>query len=158
MLTTEERKELDNLLKQRSALAMEKKSHELELTKIKNEIRVRGRLDRAKYKMCIDGQTKHLREIHYLESQLSKIAVRQRELAELETGRYVKAKAEQSQAPTSTPGVESGEIVDLVLKIAELRDEYRKFSTDRTRVSSMRTSAAEFAQRLEAILEPYKDL
>ena len=161
MLSAAERNELDDLLKEKGALVLKKKSHELELTKLKNAIRGRGRLDQNKYRMCIDGQNRHLQAIHDVESQIVKIAVRQRELAALQNERYANAAKqaeEPPQDPVKSPRPEDNAAVDIVFKIAELRDEYRKVSADRTRVSSMRTNAAEFAQRLDAILEPYKDL
>jgi hypothetical protein len=144
--TTVEREELDRLLAQRDELVEKKQEQQTALTLIKNQVRGQ-RLSPEKYRMCLQGQSRRVEKLELIEKEIRAIKGRIRELTTIESERR-KAHAEDKDEGGSS----SADCMRLLDLVAEVRDEYRRFSADATRVSSMRRCAAEFANKLDEVM------
>jgi hypothetical protein len=134
-------------------LTTEKRKVELNLMKIKNTVRQSRCLPAEQYKACCNGQEKAVAKIVWLESELKRLklelkACNIQESEEYNARRHILNAAESPQ-PTNT----QAEALPLLMQaIRDLERKYRGFSADPTRVSSMRTSAALFANELNELI------
>lgn len=140
MLTVEQEQYRNALLKERDDLVNSKKDHEVKLVAIKNLVRSSGRMEHSKYKQCCDSQQRHLNAIRSIENELAKLKVRLREIGV------------ESFSETERANSRNGEEVMIVQELVALRSDYQAFAADSTRVSSMRTMAAEFVVRLSGVI------
>lgn len=153
--TDEERAEMTTLLNRKDELVMEKKQHEAAMLTIKNQIRTKV-LPAKQYKQCCEGQAKRIKQINYIEAEIRAIKVRLRQLSDAESQRFAKIKSESKES-ADIHMQSQGTVHDLLFHVAEIRDDYRRFSADGTRISSMRRNAAEFANRLDELLSRFKE-
>ena len=143
------RDEIYRLKAKRSELSVEKSEVQAKLTKIKNLIRTSGLMPREKFKACCDSQNQYSAKIGKLDEQLGKLKLQIQKLCDQDhfssfahIGRNLPRIAEHQHA------LGKEQIQELVF----LREKYQQFSADHTRVSSMRTMAAEFANALNPII------
>ena len=144
--TTEERQELDRLLHTMDKLSEKKQEQQTALTLIKKQVRGQ-RLSPEKYKMCLNGRNRRVENLQGIEKEIRVVKGRIRELTTLENQRFKKHIEEKDEL--HSPPADCLRLLDLV---AGVRDEYRRFSADATRVSSMRRCAAEFANKLDEVM------
>jgi hypothetical protein len=149
--TPDERHEHINLVTRKYELVNEKKQHEAEMAQIKNKIR--GRLlPQEKYRQCCDVQQRKIQQIGIIERELSAIKVRLREIANNEAQRWDGKKKEDGNQLVPNAPKAGDRFFDFLFDVSAIRDEYRRFSADATRVSSMRRTAAEFANKLDDVI------
>jgi len=135
-------------LREEMQLLKEKKRVvELQRTKIKNLIRSSGLMPPEKYKQCCDAQSKYAEQIAHNEKRMSEIKLQLQKLADDEQSCYKKPK----------PIVVAGKLEPLgkecIAALVALREKYQQFAADHTRVSSMRTMAAEFVCQINPIIK-----
>ena len=152
-LTDEERKEVLELTAKRNQLVAEIQEHQAALTQIKNNIRNKM-LSTKQYKACCNGQQDRTRRIGWLTAELRSTKELIAEINLRDTKRRSEAVARNQAAEkliASQPPIAATD-ASIINDIMTLRDEYRRFSADPTRVSSMRRNAAEFANRLDEMV------
>jgi hypothetical protein len=135
--------ERSELLKRRCKIVMEKSPIESALSNIRNLIRSSGKMEPDKYRKACAAQNMHKKKYADYCAELANIKSRLQEIADIQ--HRIDAEDQQNQKVTAAPMV-----IDEVLKIMA---EYRAFSGDATRVSSMRLMAAQFADRLELAIK-----
>lgn len=133
--------EIKQLKARYDALVLAKKEKEIALVAVKNLVRSSGRMPNEKYRQCCDSQTKHVRAIFDLESQMRPIKTRLREIAD-----------ERHIANLESPSDEPEQAKGIVVSLVGLRQHYQEFASDLTRVSSMRQMASEFVLKLNPII------
>lgn len=148
--TDAERVEQTKLLCLKDELAGKKREHEAELMILKHQVRGK-RLPEKQYRQLCDIQSTRLKQIQEIEQEIRKVKARLRELNDIESKRYHAANHQ-----TATPEVTADRQLELLYSVSEIRDEYRQFSADPTRVSSMRRAAAEFANKLDDLLRRFR--
>lgn len=159
-LTPEELKKHSELKREYNKLVSELQENQAALTQIKNQIRGKP-LSAKQYKACCDGQQKRIQRIGWLTTQMRLIKDQLGELTTTETIRRNEFRntndvAMDNEEVSIAPEKQESKDLALIMEISTIRDEYRRFSADPTRVSSMRRNAAEFANRLDAIVSRYQ--
>lgn len=126
----------------RSPLVNRKREIELELSELTNQIRG-NYLPRDEYKKCCDRQDFLKREKLGIERQITGLNDEKRKLS-------VEKEQLRSLMKRQPDGTARERLTDLKIK-------YLAFASDRSRISSMRAMAAEFAQEIETILTALPD-
>jgi hypothetical protein len=144
MNNTDEKRDLQ---RKRSILALSKREHETKLIAVKNVVRSGGRLSSDKYKQCCDSQNAHSRAIMQIERQLAPIKDRLREIADAE---FIDRNEICEQHANGEP------LCTILEDVILLQQQYQSFAADGTRVASMRQMAAEFALKLNPIIQRAK--
>jgi hypothetical protein len=141
------RSQIHDLKEERESLKEKKRVTQVQLTKIKNLVRTGGRMPNEKYKQCCDAQSKYVAQIQTIEKRMGTIKLEIQRLADLE--HY------HPESPTAPKQVMKPEPMgrECIEALVALREKYQAFSADHTRVSSMRTMAAEFAFQLNPIIK-----
>jgi hypothetical protein len=130
--------------RKRENLLADKREHETALLKIKNAIRLSGRMEDSKYKQYCNAQEKHVTAIAKIEAELRPLRHQQRELAVRQfTDRQVSMEVK---------AVETLKLKRVVEALVKLRSDCQQFAADHTRVSSMRLSYAQFTERVNEII------
>lgn len=140
------------LLLERSQLGNQKKDAELVLQTIKNEIRRGGQLPKNEYSKLVNEQMKYMKTIREIERKLSRAKDRLREIAGIE-GSENRALKQQLIVATYSSAANDQYDTKLRRQLCELRQFYREFAADATRVSSLRHMATDFSLRLDAIIK-----
>ncbi len=134
-------------------LITEKRKVELNLMKIKNTVRQSRFLPAEQYKACCNGQEKAVQRIVFLESELKGLKLQLKACNIQESEMYNARQRALSVAECPHPVVTQNEALPMLIQaIRDLEQKYRGFSADPTRVSSMRTSAALFANELNDLI------
>lgn len=133
----------DTLLAEKAMLCEEKHRLQDKLAGVKDLVRSSGRMPNDKYRQCCESHREYVRQLSALETRLiaNKSALRQ--IANQE-GKVQQQGAQVEEAPIAT--------ASLISTLSELRQHYREFSADVTRVSSLRSMAADFALKLDKII------
>lgn len=116
-----------------------------ELAALKNTVRTRGRyLPSDEYKRICVKQTDRTKEISQLESQLM----------EAKSGlRKIEADYQRKKCDVYLKiSKETNGSSNLINLLDDLANKYAKFSADHTRVASMRTMAAQFAEEIRKLM------
>lgn len=131
---------INELDSKRSDVVLLKKERENRLSEITNKIRSsNGRLATQEYYTLCRKQKTIKDEILSIEFELKKYTTEIRNKSTLREQLKSEFKFESSK--------------DIKKELVKLKDEYINFSADGTRVSSMRTMAAQFAERLETLIK-----
>ena len=135
-------------------LTTEKRNVELRLMKIKNTIRQSRCLPAEQYRACCNGQEKAVAKIVWLESELKRLKLDLKAANIQESEEYRARQHVLNAAECPQPASPQAEALPLLMQaIRDLERKYRSFSADPTRVSSMRTSAALFANELNELIK-----
>lgn len=134
------------LLAERDECVTAMQKSQTQLMAIKNLIRSSGRMENHKYRQCCDSQTEHAKNVNKCTERMREIKDKLRQL-ESEKEYFTKQINGKNGATTSF------DKVPIVRELVNLRAEYQQFSADFTRVSSMRSMAADFALRLDRIIK-----
>lgn len=130
---------INNLIQQKEKLIFDKKEIELKNSVINNQIRSGGRMHEVKYKRLCDQQTKLKKDSFAVEKSISDLSI---EIMKKSTLReQIKSELKNKKK------------IDVKEKLTEMRDYYINFAADKTRVSSIRAAAAEFAEKLEGLIK-----
>jgi hypothetical protein len=143
MTKTTQEPEYITLINERSNLALQKVEIEHKLANIKNLIRSSGLMPNDKYQQCVDSQRKHRDDVFRIQKRLCEIGLRLRELDLISKSSRVEAQTPPADLNTQAP---------IVSELCALREHYQSFSSDLSRVSSMRAMAAEFVGKLNPII------
>jgi hypothetical protein len=141
------RSEIYDLQQKREILIQEKREIQSRLTKVKNLVRTSGLMPTEKYKQCCDAQSKYVSRIQAIEKDLGNLKLQIQKLADDEYNHRGKPSGLSVDTKPQAMGKECIE------SLVALREKYQQFSADHTRVSSMRTMAAEFAFQLNPIIK-----
>lgn len=131
-------KSISELKSRQSLFTYEKKKCQDALSEINSKIKSNGKhLPPAEYKKLCNKQDSLKREITEAEHEIANLQDQIRKKSHL---------ADEIKLEVATIAKK-----DMPNKITKLKDYYMNFAADKTRVSSMRAMAAEFAEKLEAI-------
>jgi len=137
--------ETQELLYKREPLLKQLQEIESGLAKVKNEIRGHGgkRMENKEYARLTTMQARYVARKTEIMPQIQQIKSRLRDLGNTKRIEFEKQFLERSVEDSSP----------VVQELTILRTEYQTFSADPTRVGSMRRMAAEFALRLDRIIQ-----
>jgi hypothetical protein len=121
---------------------------DLKLGKIKDAIQIAGHMERGKYEQYLKSRLKLRKEIESIEIEKSKIRENLMNIG-VNINEIRKDKNREDARVLLLAKEKRKFLFD---QIESLRSEYHEFSADSTRVSSMRQMAAEFANKLQALL------
>ena len=141
------RLERHELREEMQLLKEKKRVIELQRTKIKNLIRSSGLMPPEKYKQCCNAQSKYAEQIAHNEKRMSEIKLQLQKLADDEQLCHKKP-SKPVVAVKLEPLAK-----ECIEALVALREKYQRFAADHTRVSSMRTIAAEFVCQLNPIIK-----
>lgn len=141
------RSEINEWKKERESLKEKKRVIQVQLTKTKNLVRSSGIMPREKYKQCCDAQSKYVGQIQHTEKRMGEIKLQIQKLADDE---HFHPENPNKPAVSLKPEPMGKDCIEALVA---LREKYQQFSADHTRVSSMRTMAAEFAYQLNPIIK-----
>lgn len=130
---------------QMDALAVQKKDIESRLTVLKNKIRCEGNMPGEKYRQVCETQNSYSRSIVQIEKKMAPLRKRIQELAHQEHAEYRALNGNGQHKPEDQ--------APIVAALVALRQYYQDFAADGTRVSSMRTMAADFVLKLNPIIK-----
>jgi len=126
-------------------LIAERKEHQTELDKVKAAVRIRGPMASAIYKQYCDAQEKHVAAIARIDEALRPLRKEQRELA---VRRWT-----DRQVSMEVKLVETYALKRVVQALVKLRSDLHNFAADYTRSPTMRLSNAQFAERVDEIIQ-----
>lgn len=131
---------INDLDSKRSDIVLVKMEKENRLSEITNKIRgSNGRLATQEYQALCRKQKSIKEEILSIEFELKKFTT------EIRNKSTLKDQIRTELNITSSNSIKG--------QLIELKEEYISFSADATRVSSMRTMAAQFAEKLEILIK-----
>lgn len=133
--------EVTQLSNQKTELAARKVEICNQLSQLRNRVRVSGRMKNGDYQFVCQEQNNLKDELTEIEIQIGKTKMRLREIAEINQTRWAK-RNDEIETPKS-----------IIMELAAIREHYQKFSADATRVSSMRTMAADFAIKIDGVIK-----
>lgn len=121
-------------------LILQKKTAEVELAKIKNKIRTRGKMPQGQYDSLAQNQDKLNSTVLQIQRLINPIKekLRQKHLM-----------AEEIRVIIQENDKESDELIN---KLVALRDKYNEFSSDGTRVGSTRIMASKFVEEINTLI------
>ena len=143
---------LNELLKKRTDLTLLKRDYEIELMALNRRvISSIQRLPPMEYKAICGKQITIKKKIHEIEKETVglRTEIRDRNIyidklkKSLEVGFWDKKQQSRDSDTSDT----------VITRITNLRNTYMEFASDPTRVSSLRTMAARFAEELEALIQ-----
>lgn len=134
------RRELAGVRDALDGLAVEKRATETELSTLRD--RLRTTMPKAEYRECCGHQNKLVKKLLEIERAMAGLKSKMRELCNLEHEQYVR----------ETNGDKVEHTKPIVSELVALRQHYQEFAADSTRVSSMRSMAADFVLKLNPII------
>lgn len=145
------RDEIHRLKKERQDFCDQKAEAQMRLTKIRNLIRSGGRMTAFKYKETCDSQSKQVAKIQQIDKRLGSLKLEIQKLCDQEhySGVLPVPRPLAVAVDSDAHGLFRKEHIE---SLVALREKYQQFSADHTRVASMRTMAAEFANALNPII------
>lgn len=132
---------ISDLVQKKEALILSKKEIEMENSLLKSRVRVGGKMSQHKYNAIVDEQNQLKRNQLKIEKDLSELSINIMKKSVL----LDEMKCELKIDTIKSSGIKS--------ELISLKDYYINFAADRTRVSSMRATAAEFVEKLEIIIK-----
>jgi hypothetical protein len=139
---------INELKEKRIILADQKHDLEFKCGQIKDKLSVSGRLPNDKYKVYVDARNKYKKKLLEITAELREI---NDDIKSIASGR-----TEPKEGNTESKRKERLRFV--YLSLLDLKHQYHVFAADPTRISSMRQMAAEFANRIDMIVEESKNM
>jgi len=130
---------ITDLNTRKSTLSTQKKRLELELSTLNNRVRASDRLPKDEYAAICRKQRECKDKIFSIDDQITQI---NNEISKKHNlGQEVRVEIKKNKSE------------EIKTRLVKLRDDYLQFSSDATRVSSMRVMASQVAEQIEAIIK-----
>ena len=130
---------INNLVLQKEKLVFDKKDNELKNATLRNQVRSGGKIHDVKYKKICDQQIVLRKDTFAIEKAISELNIQ------------IMNKSTFKDQLRMEFNKQKG--VNIKQKLIDVRDHYINFASDKSRVASMRSMGAEFAEKVESLIK-----